>query len=230
NLLTENGLLALVIVMVILGLFLEYRLAFWVMVGMSISFIGAMIFLPVVDISINMISMFGFMIVLGIVVDDAIVVGETIYESDLNLLTENGLLALVIVMVILGLFLEYRLAFWVMVGMSISFIGAMIFLPVVDISINMISMFGFMIVLGIVVDDAIVVGENIYEYRQKGYNYLDAAIFGARNVSKPVIFSVLTTIIAFVPLLFIPGETGKYWWPLPVVVIVMLAISLFEAL
>src|SRR5690606_5250083 len=81
-----------------------------------------------------------------------------------------------------------------------------------------------------VVDDAIVVGENIYEYRQKGYHFMDAAVFGARDVSKPVIFSVLTTIIAFVPLLFIPGETGKYWWPLPVVVIVMLAISLFEAL
>lgn len=152
------------------------------------------------------------------------------YRERLSLLTENGLLAIVIVMVILGLFLEYRLAFWVMMGMTISFIGAMIFLPIVDISINMISMFGFLIVLGIVVDDAIVVGENIYEYRQKGYNYMDAAILGAKDVSRPVIISVLTTIIAFVPLLFIPGETGKYWWPLPVVVIVMLAVSLFEAL
>lgn len=152
------------------------------------------------------------------------------FRERLSLLTENGLLAIVIVMIILGLFLEYRLAFWVMMGMSISFIGAMIFLPVVDISINMISMFGFMIVLGIVVDDAIVVGENVYEYRQKGYSFMDAAILGAKDVSKPVIFSILTTIMAFVPLLFIPGETGKYWWPLPVVVIVVLAVSLFEAL
>ncbi len=152
------------------------------------------------------------------------------FRERLSLLTENGLLAIVIVMIILGLFLEYRLAFWVMMGMTISFVDAMIFLPIVDISINIISMFGFMIVLGIVVDDAIVVGENIYEFRQKGYSYKDAAILGAKDVSKPVIFSILTTIIAFVPLLFIPGETGKYWWPLPVVVIVVLAVSLFEAL
>ncbi|GAB3538107.1 efflux RND transporter permease subunit [Pontibacter brevis] len=152
------------------------------------------------------------------------------FRERLSLLTENGLLAVVIVMVILGLFLEYRLAFWVMIGMCISFIGAMIFLPVMDISINMISMFGFMIVLGIVVDDAIVVGENIYEYRQKGYSFMDAAILGAKDMAKPVAFSILTTIMAFMPLLFIPGETGKYWWPLPVVVIVVLLVSLFEAL
>ncbi|MCX2740828.1 efflux RND transporter permease subunit [Pontibacter anaerobius] len=152
------------------------------------------------------------------------------FRERLALLTENGLLAIVIVMVILGLFLEYRLAFWVMMGMIISFIGAMVLLPVMDISINMISMFGFLIVMGIVVDDAIVVGENIYAYRQKGYGYMEAAILGAKDVSKPVIFSILTTIIAFVPLLFMPGETGKYWWPLPVVVIAVLAVSLFEAL
>lgn len=152
------------------------------------------------------------------------------YRERLSLLTENGLMAIAIVLVILGLFLEYRLAFWVMMGMVISFIGAMVFLPMVDISINMISMFGFLIVMGIVVDDAIVVGENIYDYRQKGYNFMDAAILGTRDVSRPVIFSILTTIMAFMPLLFIPGETGKYWWPLPVVVIVMLLVSLFEAL
>jgi len=152
------------------------------------------------------------------------------FRERLSLLTENGLMAIVIVLVILGLFLEYRLAFWVMMGMTISFVGAIIFLPAVGISINMISMFGFLIVLGIVVDDAIVVGENIYEYRQKGYSYMDAAILGAKDVSKPVIVSILTTVMAFVPLLFIPGETGKYWWPLPVVVIVVLFVSLFEAL
>ncbi|MBC5992235.1 efflux RND transporter permease subunit [Pontibacter cellulosilyticus] len=152
------------------------------------------------------------------------------FRERLALLTENGLLAIVIVMVILGLFLEYRLAFWVMMGMIISFIGAMVLLPVMDISINMISMFGFLIVMGIVVDDAIVVGENIYAYRQNGYGHMEAAILGAKDVSKPVIFSILTTIIAFIPLLFMPGETGKYWWPLPVVVIAVLAVSLFEAL
>ena len=152
------------------------------------------------------------------------------FRERLSLLTNNGMQAIVIVMVILGVFLEYRLAFWVMMGMVISFIGAIMFLPIVDISVNMISMFGFLIVLGIVVDDAIVVGENIYAYRQKGYSYMDAAILGTKDVAKPVVFSILTTILAFVPLLFIPGESGKYWWPLPVVVIVVLIVSLFEAL
>ncbi|MHA6281309.1 efflux RND transporter permease subunit [Salinimicrobium sp. CAU 1759] len=152
------------------------------------------------------------------------------YSERLSLLTENGLMAIIIVLIILTLFLEYRLAFWVMMGMTISFIGGIIFLPLVGVSINMISMFGFLVVLGIVVDDAIVVGENVYEYRKKGLSPIDAAIAGTKDVSRPVIFSIATTIIAFVPLLLMPGETGKFWWPLPVVVIVILAVSLFEAL
>ncbi|MEK6480291.1 efflux RND transporter permease subunit [Catalinimonas sp. 4WD22] len=152
------------------------------------------------------------------------------YRERLGLLTENGLLAIVIVLFILTLFLEYKLAFWVMMGMAISFIGGMVLLPLIGVSINMISMFGFLVVLGIVVDDAIVVGENVYEYRQQGMSFMEAAIKGTQNISKPVIFSILTTIIAFVPLLFLPGTTGKFWWPLPAVVIVVLAVSLLEAL
>ncbi len=152
------------------------------------------------------------------------------YRERLSLLTENGVLAVIIVLVILSLFLEYRLAFWVMMGMAISFVGGMILLPLIGVSVNMISMFGFLVVLGIVVDDAVVVGENVYEKRQQGMSFKEAAIAGTKDVSKPVIFSILTTIIAFLPLLFIPGETGKFWWPLPAVVIVILAVSLFEAL
>lgn len=152
------------------------------------------------------------------------------YRERLSLLTENGALAIAIVLIILTLFLEYRLAFWVMMGMMISFIGGMMLLPLIGISINMISMFGFLVVLGIVVDDAIVVGENVYEYRQKGMSPMQAAIAGTKDVSFPVIFSIVTTIIAFVPLLFMPGETGKFWQPLPAVVIVILAVSLLEAL
>ncbi|MDR8393188.1 efflux RND transporter permease subunit [Aliifodinibius sp. S!AR15-10] len=152
------------------------------------------------------------------------------YRERLSLLTENGVIAILIVMFILALFLEYRLAFWVMMGMTISFVGALLFLPIVGLSINMISMFGFLVVLGIVVDDAIVVGENVYEYRQRGMSFIEAAIAGTKDISKPVTFSILTNIIAFVPLLFIPGATGKYWWPLPAVVIIVLAVSLFEAL
>lgn len=152
------------------------------------------------------------------------------FGQRLSLLMENGLLAVFIVMLILALFLEYRLAFWVMMGMTISFIGAILFLPAIGLSINMISMFGFLVVLGIVVDDAIVVGENVYEYREQGMGFKEAAIKGAKEMARPVTFAILTNIIAFVPLLFIPGVTGKYWWPLPAVVIVVLAISLFEAL
>ncbi|WP_369427833.1 efflux RND transporter permease subunit [Membranihabitans maritimus] len=152
------------------------------------------------------------------------------FRDRLSLLTGNGLMAIFIVIIILSLFLEYRLAFWVMMGMVISFIGGMILLPIIGVSVNMISMFGFLVVLGIVVDDAIVVGENVYEYRQRGYGIMEAAIMGTKDVSKPVFFSILTTIIAFFPLLFLPGETGQFWWPLPAVVIVILAVSLLEAL
>ena len=152
------------------------------------------------------------------------------FRRRLALVTENGLLAVGIVLVILALFLELRLAFWVMMGMAISFIGGVLFLPTAGVSINMISLFGFLIVLGIVVDDAVVVGENVYEYRQEGMSPVEAAIRGAREMAGPVTFSILTNIVAFVPLMFIPGETGKFWRPLPIVVIIVLAVSLLEAL
>jgi multidrug efflux pump subunit AcrB len=152
------------------------------------------------------------------------------FRDRMSLLLENGAIAILIVMVILALFLEVRLAFWVMMGMTASFIGGIMLLPVAGVSISMISMFAFLVVLGIVVDDAIVVGENIFEKRQQIRDPLKCAIEGARDISKPVIFSILTTVIAFVPLMFIPGETGKFWKPLPIVVIVVLLVSLLEAL
>lgn len=152
------------------------------------------------------------------------------FDRRVTLVTENGLMAVVIVLLILALFLEFRLAFWVMMGMTISFLGGVLVLPLTGVSINMISLFGFLVVLGIVVDDAIVVGENIYERRVKGEGALSAAINGAREISLPVTFSILTTVVAFIPLMFIPGETGQFWKPLPVVVIIVLLVSLFEAL
>ncbi|MFW5682742.1 MAG: efflux RND transporter permease subunit, partial [Phycisphaeraceae bacterium] len=152
------------------------------------------------------------------------------FRRRLSLVVENGAMAVVIVLLILALFLELRLAFWVMMGMAVSFIGGVLLLPIAGLSINMISLFGFLVVLGIVVDDAIVVGENIYEKRQTEPNRLKAAIQGAREMAGPVTFAILSNIVAFVPLLFIPGETGKFWGPLPVVVILVLAVSLLEAL
>lgn len=152
------------------------------------------------------------------------------FRQRLSLVMENGVLAVFIVLVILALFLEIRLAFWVMMGMVISFIGGLLFLPMAGVSINMISLFGFLVVLGIVVDDAIVVGENVYEHRLAGASPLRAAIDGTREMAGPVTFSIASNVVAFVPLMFIPGETGKFWAPLPVVVIIVLLISLFEAL
>ena len=152
------------------------------------------------------------------------------FADRLSLLLENGGYAVLIVLAILALFLEARLAFWVMMGMIISFVGGIVFLPVIGESINMVSMFAFLVVLGIVVDDAVVVGENVYEYRRRGMGHMQAAIRGTRDIARPVVFSILTNVIAFVPLLYLPGTTGKFWWPLPAVVIVVLLVSLFEAL
>lgn len=153
------------------------------------------------------------------------------YEERLSLLIENAGLAILIVLGILALFLELRLAFWVMMGMTISFVGGVLFLPAFGVSINMISMFGFLVALGIVVDDAIVVGENIHEHRSRDdSDRLTSAIAATREVARPVTFTILTNCVAFIPLLFIPGTTGKYWWPLPAVVISVLLVSLAEAL
>ena len=152
------------------------------------------------------------------------------FRERLTLLMENGALSILIVLSILSLFLAPRLAFWVMMGMAISFIGSLLFLPPLGVSINMISLFGFLVALGIVVDDAIVVGENVFEERRRYNDPLQASIIGTRKISGPVVFSILTNVVAFLPLLFIPGETGLFWWPLPVVVITVLLLSLFEAL
>ncbi len=152
------------------------------------------------------------------------------YRDRLSLLIENALQAIVIVLIILALFLEFKLAFWVMLGMCIAFVGSFIFMPAAGLSVNMISMFGFIVALGIVVDDAIVVGENVYERRQQGMPALDAAILGAKEIAGPVVFSILTNVVAFIPLLLMPGTTGNFWWPLPAVVIIVLLVSLVEAL
>ncbi len=152
------------------------------------------------------------------------------FRQRVTLVVENGLLAVIIVLVTLSIFLDLRLAFWVMMGMVVSFFGGLLFMPLVDVSINMITLFGFLIVLGIVVDDAVVVGENIYEHRLNNENPIGAAINGTREVAGPVVFSILTNIVAFIPLMLLPGETGKFWKPLPIVVIVVLTVSLIEAL
>jgi multidrug efflux pump subunit AcrB len=151
-----------------------------------------------------------------------------IYRQRMGLLVRNGCLGLGLVFLLLALFLEIRLAFWVALGIPISFLGSILFLPIVDVSINMISMFAFIVTLGIVVDDAIVVGENIYYHHQRGVPWFNAAISGTREIAMPVTFSVLTNMIAFVPMFFVSGIMGKVFKQIPVVVISVFAISLVE--
>jgi len=157
--------------------------------------------------------------------DDSIILRQRI-----GLLLRNARLGLTLVFLFLMLFLNLRLAIWTTVGMSISFLGGLWLIPQFDVTINMISLFAFIVVLGIVVDDAIVVGENIYEYLQQGKRPLDAAIRGVREMSMPVTFAIITTVAAFAPLLFVAGTMGKIMRQIPIVVISVLVMSLVEAL
>ena len=153
-----------------------------------------------------------------------------IYRQRMDLLLRNAYMGLGLVFVFLALFLEPRLAFWVSMGIPISFLGGMLILSPAGVSINMISMFAFIISLGIVVDDAIVVGENVYTMRQKGMSWIDAASEGAKRIAMPVIFSVLTNIVAFMPMFFVPGVMGKIFKVIPMVVCSVFFVSLVESL
>lgn len=153
-----------------------------------------------------------------------------VYEDRIDLLARNAKVGLMLVLLILGLFLEPKLAFWVTLGIPISFAGSLLFLPAADVSINMISLFAFIVTLGMVVDDAIVVGEAIYHRRSSGMGHLKAAITGVREVATPVTFSIITTCVAFSPMLFVPGVSGKFFRNIPIVVIAVLIISLIESL
>ena len=150
-------------------------------------------------------------------------------RSRLTLLFRNAMQGLALVLLILAVFLEFRLAIWVAMGIPISFFGSLMFLPIVGVSINMISSFAFILALGIVVDDAIVVGENIHAHRMMGKSRYQAAVDGTHEVMSAVTFSVLTTITAFVPLLFIKGTMSLLMSVIPYVVISVLIISLFES-
>jgi len=128
-----------------------------------------------------------------------------IFRDRISLLLKNGLMGLMLVIFILGLFLELSLALWVTLGMIVSFLGVFMVMAAFHVSINMISLFAFILALGIVVDDAIVVGEAVYHLRNQGRPPLRAAIEGVHEVASPVTFAVLTSVIAFVPLLTVTG-------------------------
>lgn len=153
-----------------------------------------------------------------------------ILQSRLDLLVRNGRAGLLLVFLILALFLRLSLAGWVALGIPISFLGALWVLPVLGVSINLISLFGFIVALGIVVDDAIVVGENVHRHAEMGKSGIDAVTAGVSEVSVPVVFAILTTIAAFTPLLGIPGIMGRFMGQLPRVVIPVLCFSMLESL
>ena len=153
-----------------------------------------------------------------------------ILKDRLNLLLRNGRTGFILVFLSLALFLRLKLAWWVSLGMAVSFFGAFWVMPAFDVSINLLSLFAFILVLGIVVDDAIVVGENIYKQVEAGKTGLRAAIDGVCEVGTPVVFAVLTTIAAFSPLAGVSGNMGKLMKVIPIIVISTLTFSLLESL
>ena len=151
-------------------------------------------------------------------------------RSRLGLLYRNGRAGLVLVFFILALFLRFRLAIWVTFGIPVSFLGTIWLMPVMDVSVSLISLFAFIVVLGIVVDDAIVLGENIYTHQNRHGPGVKSTISGALEVARPVVFGVLTTVAAFYPLLALEGHTGKILRFIPLIVIPTLLFSLIECL
>ncbi|MCB1096973.1 MAG: efflux RND transporter permease subunit [Verrucomicrobiae bacterium] len=147
----------------------------------------------------------------------------------LTTLTKSMLQGCVLVFLLLGLFLRPMFAFWVVIGIPFSFAGGILFMPVFDITANLMSVFGFIIVLGLVVDDAIVTGENIFSKMKSGMDPLEASITGTKEVAVPVTFGVLTTIVAFIPLLYFEGRWATYARQIPPVVAPVLLFSLIES-
>jgi multidrug efflux pump subunit AcrB len=150
-------------------------------------------------------------------------------KDRLGIMTTSAVQGGILVILLLSLFLRPAIAFWVFLGIPISFLGAFITMYVFDISLNLISAFAFIIVLGIVVDDAIVTGENVYAHLRAGEGGLASAIHGTKEVAIPVTFGILTTIAAFMPLAFIEGRLGEVFAAIPAVVIPCLIFSLIES-
>ena len=147
-----------------------------------------------------------------------------------ELLTENAIMGMILVLVFLSLFLNTRLAFWVAFGLPVAFLGMFVVAPFAGVTINVLSLFGMIIVIGILVDDGIVIAENIYQHHEKGKSPVQAAIEGTLEVIPPIVSAILTTILAFGILLFLDGRIGEFFSEVSVIVILTLAVSLVEAL
>lgn len=160
---------------------------------------------------------------------DVLIDNADVFKDRLQLLLDNGLSGLFLVFLGLTLFLTPRLAAWVVVGICISFMGCFWLMPYFDVSLTMVSTFALVLILGIVVDDAVIIGESIHRKNEQGLLGAEGAIAGAEMVAKPVIFSALTTMLAFSPLLFILGSTRSFIFAIPMVVISTLVFSLLES-
>ncbi|MGF1642031.1 MAG: efflux RND transporter permease subunit [Thiotrichales bacterium] len=150
-------------------------------------------------------------------------------QNRVDLLLRNALHGGIIVFLLLGLFLQPLVAFWVMLGIPVAFLGALAVIADLGVTLNLVSLFAFILVLGIVVDDAIVTGDSIFKRLRKGEAPLDAAIRGTQEIAVPVTFGVLTTVAAFIPLLVIAGDRGALFAQIPLVVIPVLLFSLIES-
>jgi len=155
--------------------------------------------------------------------------GSGYLRDRLDVLIQNGIGGFALVFVVLALFLRLQLAFWVAIGVPISILGAIATFPVFGISIDVLTLFGFILGLGILVDDAIVIGENVHSHQLQGDDPIRAAITGAQEVAKPVIFGILTTITAFAPMMIGGGRIGEMFGTIGVLVTICLLVSLVES-
>lgn len=151
-------------------------------------------------------------------------------KNRLNVMISNGIIGLILVILVLTFFLNKEMAFWVSLGIPVSVMGVFFLMPVFNMTINIISLLALIIVIGIIVDDGIIVAENIAKFREKGLSTTEASIRGVQSVFKPVITTVLTTIIAFSPMFFMSGIMGKFIFQIPVVISIALLVSLVEVI
>lgn len=161
----------------------------------------------------------------------------TVWQNDakelqgrMDLLVKNAVIGLALVMLCLTLFLDFRLAIWAAAGIGVAFVASFFVMGMMGISINMISLFGFILAIGIVVDNAIVIGENVFRNAENGLPAQEAAVTGTQRMAVPVIFSALTTVVAFTPLLQLPGMLGKFLGDIPTIVIIVLLLSMLQSL
>lgn len=152
------------------------------------------------------------------------------YQTRINLLLSNGLIGMLLVIIALSLLVDTRLAFWVCMGIPIAILGTLTLMPSLNIPLNMVTLFAFIITLGILVDDAVIVAENIYQKIHQGLAIDQALKQGAYEMALPVCFSVATNIIAFMPLLFVTGELGNMYKPMALLIFAIFSVSLIEAL